>query len=251
MPETWEKQLSGGADKKAVFEGLMAEGKLGGLAFLRNLRLMQSVSVDRVLIESYFEKANFSRVLPFRFIAAGRFAPQLEPQLEAAMYKALRNHKNLEGRTLIVVDVSGSMKDTLSAKSDMTRLDAAIGVAILARELCEKVDVITFSDKVTALPARRGFALRDAIAALLGGGTQIDQVTHYVDRNSEQYDRTIILTDEQSNSFFRNSKCFGKLYMVNVAPYRQGIGYGDFVRINGFSKAVLDYIQEYEHAENK
>jgi 60 kDa SS-A/Ro ribonucleoprotein len=40
-PDTWEVALSGGADKKAAFERLLAEGKLGYMALLRNLRNMQ------------------------------------------------------------------------------------------------------------------------------------------------------------------------------------------------------------------
>src|SRR5580693_3064494 len=40
-PDTWEVALSAGSDKRAAFERLIAEKKLGGLALLRNLRLMQ------------------------------------------------------------------------------------------------------------------------------------------------------------------------------------------------------------------
>ena len=39
-PDTWEVSLSGGADKKATFERLIAEKKLGARALLRNLRGM-------------------------------------------------------------------------------------------------------------------------------------------------------------------------------------------------------------------
>jgi len=45
-PDTWEVALSGGADKKATFERLMAEKQLGALAFLRNLRNMKQAGVS-------------------------------------------------------------------------------------------------------------------------------------------------------------------------------------------------------------
>ena len=45
-PDTWEVALSGGADKKETFERLLAEGKLGYLALLRNLRNMEQVGCD-------------------------------------------------------------------------------------------------------------------------------------------------------------------------------------------------------------
>ena len=39
-PDTSEVELSAGKDKKETFERLLLEGKLGGLAVLRNLRNM-------------------------------------------------------------------------------------------------------------------------------------------------------------------------------------------------------------------
>ena len=47
----------------------------------------------------------------------------------------------------------------------MTRLEAACGLAILAREVCEEVEIFTFSNEVKKVPPRRGFALRDAVVA--------------------------------------------------------------------------------------
>ena len=55
------------------------------------------------------------------------------------------------------------MFSPLSAQSEMTRAEAACGLAILAREVCDEVEIFTFSTEVVQLPPRRGFALRDAI----------------------------------------------------------------------------------------
>ena len=41
-PDTWEVALSSGADKKATWERLIAEKKLGALALLRNLRKIKA-----------------------------------------------------------------------------------------------------------------------------------------------------------------------------------------------------------------
>jgi len=35
-------------------------------------------------------------------------------------------------------------------------------------------------------------------------------------------------------------------YMVNVASYKNAVGYGNWNRIDGFSEAIVDYIIEYE-----
>ena len=84
-PDTWEVALSTGADKRETFERLIGENKLGGLALLRNLRLMQAAGVNRELIAGAIEAMRVDRILPYRFIAAARYAPDLEPELEGAM----------------------------------------------------------------------------------------------------------------------------------------------------------------------
>src|SRR5262249_33519761 len=55
-PDTWEVSLSGGADKKATFERLMAEKKLGALALLRNLRGMLHAGVTKKAIAKALEE---------------------------------------------------------------------------------------------------------------------------------------------------------------------------------------------------
>jgi 60 kDa SS-A/Ro ribonucleoprotein len=245
-PDTWEVQLSAGGDKKAVFERLMAERKLGALATLRNLRNMQEAKVDRALLERYIAGLDVTRVLPHRFIAAARFAPKLEPVIEPLMFKAAAELPKLKGSTAVVVDVSGSMYAALSSKSDMRRVDAACGVAIIAREVCEKVDVFTFSNTTVLVPERRGFALRDAIVgSQVHGGTYLGAAVDAINRG--QYDRIIVVTDEQSADAVGKPRGVG--YMINVAANKNGVGYGEWNKIDGFSEAVIRYIAEAEAAE--
>src|SRR4029077_14340855 len=104
-----------------------------------------------------------ARVLPFRFLAAARYAPQWEEALEQAMLKCVAGHEKLRGKTIVLVHVSGSMTAPLSQRSEMQRTDAAYGLAVLLREIGEKVAVFSFSNLLAEVPARRGFALRDAI----------------------------------------------------------------------------------------
>ncbi len=161
-PDTWEVALSAGKDKRENFERLLREGKLGGMAVLRNLRLMLASGVDPKLIRERLEKG-VARALPFRFVTAARHASKLEEALEKAMLKGIAGFEKLAGSTGLVVDVSGSMNYKLSKKGETTRMDAAAGLAILLREKAEEFSIATFSDKCVGLPPRRGFALRDAI----------------------------------------------------------------------------------------
>src|SRR6516225_1025498 len=194
-PDTWEVSLSSGKDKRETFERLIADKKLGGLALLRNLRLMQNAGVPRDTIASAIAAMRTDRILPFRFIAAARHAPELEPELESAMLKSLKEQARLKGATRLLIDVSGSMDAALSAQSEMTRLEAACGLAILAREVCEKVEIFTFSNEVKKVPPRRGFALRDAIVGSQPHqGTYLGKAVSAIDQKGV---RLIVFTDEQ------------------------------------------------------
>ncbi|MBR1169273.1 TROVE domain-containing protein [Bradyrhizobium liaoningense] len=245
-PDTWEVSLSAGKDKRETFERLIAERKLGGLALLRNLRLMQTAQVPRETIAGAIEAMRTDRILPYRFITAARYAPDFEPELEAAMLKSVKDHVRLPGRTRLLIDVSGSMFATLSAQSEMARAEAACGLAILAREICDEVEIFTFSDGVVKVPPRRGFALRDAIIdSQPHSGTWLGKAVAEIDRKG---DRLIVFTDEQSHDQVPEPKARGT--MVNVASYQHGVGHGAWTRVNGFSEAVVAWIAASETALN-
>jgi len=245
-PDTWEVSLSAGKSKRETFERLIAEKKLGGLALLRNLRLMQNAEVPRETIAGAIEAMRTDRILPYRFITAARYAPDFEPELEAAMLKSVKDHVRLPGRTRLLIDVSGSMFTPLSAQSETTRAEAACGLAILAREICDEVEIFTFSDKLVKVPPRRGFALRDAVInSQPHSGTWLGKAVAEIDRKG---DRLIVLTDEQSHDRVPEPKARGT--MVNVASYQHGVGHSAWTRVNGFSEAVVAWIAASETTLN-
>jgi hypothetical protein len=244
-PDTWEVLLSAGANKKETWERLLTQGKLGGLALLRNIRNMKMADVKTNLIIEAIADINAERILPYRFIAASRFAPDLEPYLETAMLKCMTRMSILKGHTVVLVDVSGSMDDRLSAKSDLTRLDAACGVTMILRELCERVTVLTFSSSIVQVPSRRGFALRDVIyGSQIHSSTYLGKAVSAVYSEIKDVDRLIVFTDEQSHD--RVPDPSGPAYMINVASARNGVGYGKWTHVDGFSEAVIDWVKEYE-----
>jgi hypothetical protein len=182
--------------------------------------------------------------LPFQFIAAARAVPQWEGILEAPMLQSAAALAKLPGRTALLVDTSGSMTGSLSQKSTLNRLDGAKGLAILCREMCEQVDVFKFDTRCYPVPARRGFALGDAIGNP-SGGTDIGTAVGVA--GAGNYDRYIIFTDEQSNSQILSTPP-GNVpgYIMNVASYEHGIGRGKWTTISGFSEHVLRFIAESE-----
>ena len=92
------------------------------------------------------------------------------------MFRAMSDRTELTGHTVLLVEVSGSMVAPLSRRSEMLRSDAAYGLAILLREIAEKVSIYRFSNEAKLVAPRRGFALRDAMeASQAHGGTYLDK----------------------------------------------------------------------------
>jgi hypothetical protein len=124
----------------------------------------------------------------------------------------------------------------------MLRTDAAYGLAVLLREVCEDVEVYSFSDELVRVPSRRGFALRDDIhASQPHGGTYLGKAVREIEG---EYDRLIVLTDEQSHDHVPGPR--GRGYMINVASYQNGVGYGAWTHIDGWSESVIEYVRAVE-----
>src|SRR5665213_1011648 len=56
----------------------------------------------------------------------------------------------------------------------------------------------------------------------------------------EGWDRLVVITDEQSHRSVPAPK--GNGYVINVASNRNGVGYGPWTHIDGWSEAVIEYI---------
>ena len=265
-PDTWEVALSGGADKRDTFIRLMGERKLGALAFLRNLRNMVNAGVPESIIRNYSKDINLERVLPFRYIAAVKHAPQLTDMLEDMMFRTLAKAPKLPGRTVLVVDTSGSMHSGLSSKSELNRMDAAAALAMLAREICEEVAIYATAGSdshrkhaTMRIPAHRGFALSQYITGdevrskIGGGGIFMVQVMDWIaaQEAGNKVDRVLVFTDENDCDHGRDpatAKVLAKdrSYVMNIAAHQNGINSGRYEVISGFSEAVLDYIRAVE-----
>jgi 60 kDa SS-A/Ro ribonucleoprotein len=247
-PDTWEVALSAGKDRRETWERLLREGKVGGMAVLRNLRLMLAAGVAPKLVAERLEKG-IARALPFRFVTAARHAPKLEEAIEKAMLKGIAGLETLPGVTGLLVDISGSMNYKLAKKGETTRMDAVVGLAILLRERAKQFNVATFSDKSVTVAPRRGFALRDAIVnSQAHSATYLKRALSTLKDSADWKDvtRVIVATDEQAHDGILPAWT-KEAYVINVAPYKSGISYGNgWTHIDGWSERVLDYIAAME-----
>jgi 60 kDa SS-A/Ro ribonucleoprotein len=120
------------------------------------------------------------------------------------------------------------------------------------------VRLFTFADVVTEIPARRGMAGVDAINRAPSGGTRLFDAIATVN-DSAKYDRIIVITDEQAFGANRHGTIYGRSTiatcpdptgqhadMINVASAQNGVGYGRWTHIDGFSESVLRFIHEKE-----
>lgn len=243
-PDTWEVALSAGASKKETFERLIAEGKMGYLGLLRNLRNMMDAGCDRrIVADAITARKGADGVWPFRYVSAARACKQLEPEIDMALCESIASGPRLHGMTAVLVDVSGSMNDRLSKRSDMTRMDAA---ATLASIINGDVRVFSFSNTIVECPPRKGMAGVDAIiASQAHSGTYLGSAVQAMN-TQVKHDRLIVITDEQSHDVVPDPVC-GKAYMINVASAKNGVGYGKWTHLDGFSESIIRFIVESEN----
>ena len=276
-PETWEVLLSKAHtadEKKAVWTKLIEEGKIGGKAMLMNLRNMQSAGVPRPIIVNGLNTLKGAMLLPLDFLKAMRESSGLEREIEDAMLKTYENMPKLPGKTLFIVDVSGSMGYITSNGSAFSRLDQAASMAMLAANQCEDFELVCTagddwkcveSQKRIIYPSK-GFNLFKEIDAArheLGGGgiftaQCLDKLRKELGDKIHNYERIIIFSDSQdidvSNGHNVKPRPFGKYnYICDVSCHTKGINYKGVwtAEISGWSEHFLTYIAAFEGIENK
>lgn len=268
-PETWEVLLSTGKDKKESWTKLISEGKIGGLAMLRNIANMRRANVDKKVINEGLEKLKSSMLMPLDFLKAFRMNPEFGRQIEDAMINSYANLPKLKGKTLFIVDVSGSMGARMSEKSDFSRYDAACAMAMLAANQCEDYEIVcTAGNDYTHTGAHRhipypqkGFGIfeqiREANRNIGYGGIFTRQCLEWCNDKfkGQKFDRIIVFSDSQDCDFpeRRIPKPFGTYnYICDVSAHTKGVNYkGTWdAEISGFSEHFITFIAAMEGIQN-
>lgn len=208
---TWEDVLSlvgSTVDKGELWSALIPT--MGYMALLRNLRNFDEAGVPDVVADKVAcrlanpEQVARSRQFPFRFLSAYEAAPSLRwgHALDKALQASLSNLPALPGRSLILVDTSGSMTSgAISARSKVTPAKAAavFGVALAAKG--EQVDLCGFADGVFRHDVPKGASVIREVERFLnrtgevGHGTQI---AHAVRATYNGHQRVFIISDMQT-----------------------------------------------------
>ena len=276
-PETWEVLLSKAHtndEKAAVWEKLINEGKIGGKAMLMNLRNMQDAGVPRPVIEKGLKELKGAMLLPLDFLKAMRESKGLDRELEDAMLNTYKSLPKLPGKTLFIVDVSGSMGSITSSGSTFSRMDQAAAMSMLAANQCEDFELVctagddwsrTEKQEYIKYPSK-GFKMFQDINSMyhkLGGGgiftyQCIEKLRNQLGNKIHDYARIIVFSDSQdidvSHGLKNKPRPFGKYnYICDVSAHTHGINYNGVwtAEISGWSEHFLTYIAAFEGIENQ
>ncbi|GAA2141464.1 TROVE domain-containing protein [Actinomadura napierensis] len=209
---------------------------MGVFALVRNLRNFDQAGVPDEVARRVAERIadpeviRRSKMFPFRFLAAYNAAPSLRWAwpLEQALNHSLANVPALGGRTLVLVDRSGSMFGRVSQRSGLDRADAAavFGTALALR--AGAADLVEFGTGHRPVEVRRGESLLAVLQRFHSmGGTNTAEA---VRANYRGHDRVVIVTDEQAWGGVRGAHPAGQVpesvpvYTWNLAGYRYGHG---------------------------
>ncbi|MEV0181491.1 TROVE domain-containing protein [Streptomyces sp. NPDC050625] len=261
---TWEA-LAGwlqGPMDKAAWEAVIPS--MGAMALVRNLRNFDEAGVSDEVAARVAAKISDpaevarSRQYPFRYLAAYQHAPSLRwaYPLEQALGHSLANVPALPGRTLVLVDRSGSMWARLSDRSELNRADAAaiFGTALAVR--AADADLVEFGTTSRRLMFDKG----ESVLKILGrfgdlGGTD---TTSAIRAHYRGQDRVLIVTDEQYvysqyGDPTQQVPAGVPVYTWNLAGYRAGhgpSGKGNRHTFGGLSDAAFRMVPLLESARD-
>lgn len=267
-PETWEVLITQAGSnlnaKKLAWKKLVLEKKLGYMALIRNLRNIleyANETIDEVCVQlTNPEKIAKSRMLPFRFFTAVDEIEKLNfdntrkviVALAQALDISLKNVPELSGKTLVVVDESGSM-------SGKPATIASMFASILVKSN-PKADLMFFENTAryanfnpldTTLSVARNMQFSK-------GGTNFNSI---FESAHKVYDRIIILSDMQGWVGNTPVKSFNEYKnRTGANPYifswdLQNTGTMQFPEANvfalaGWSDQVFDTIKLLESDKN-
>lgn len=190
---------------------------MGVLALSRNLRNFDQAGVSDEAIASVllkFTDPNVivrSRMFPFDWMKAYDSAPSLRwgHALEKALRLSMGNIPELPGRTLILIDTSGSMMQPYSAKSTMPVMRAAALLGIsLASKIGPNAEVHGFATGHFPFPLARGASVLRNVDAFVKKSRSVGVGTNGFVALRDTYrdhDRVIVITDMQFANFEMHS----------------------------------------------
>jgi len=209
--QTWESKLSLAGQmaeneedlaklKGDAWKELITTRKIGYFALLRNLRNIATLDSDVIKaacdILTDEKMVKNSRVLPFRFTTAYEEVSKLPSTqsvrdllvaINDALEISVSNVPKLDGDTLVVIDVSGSMSGKPS------EIASLFGSILAKSNNCDVMTFATRANYVNWSPVDSLMSLRNSFR-FSGGGTNFPSIFQTANK---AYENIIILSDMQ------------------------------------------------------
>jgi hypothetical protein len=229
---------------------------------------MKKAHVPMSTITNGIKNAKGGMLLPLDYLKAARMAPEFSSYIEEKMLDSYKHLPKLPGKTLFIVDVSGSMGCLTSSGTMFSRLDQACAMAMLAANQCEEYKLVaTAGDDWKREGAHewieyptKGFGIskqiQDTKRHIGGGGIFTRQCLEWCKNKfaGETFDRIIIFSDSQDCDIVNKvPKPFGKYnYICDVSAHQRGVNYKGCwtAEISGWSEHFITYIAALEGIEN-
>lgn len=287
-PETWETVISTKGSNKEAWDSIIP--KMPYMAKLRNLRnfLKVGANVDPVIQHLTNENAvRNSKQFPFRFYSAYRELQNSDEgnpfdrqkvlsALEKALQLSVANLPKISGNTMIMCDESGSMNNSLNARSTLTYKEIANVMGALSQHVFTSAIVSVFADNFAIVPTGTSTIL-DTILKIeqirVGGSTNAWLGFAWLNQQKIKVDRILLFSDMQCYSTYGDNwmSVFGgrgQSMIEQFTQYKRTInpnvklysfdltGYGtvqfpqsdpNVVLLAGWSDRILEFIHKYEN----
>lgn len=245
---TWESLagwLQGPMDAEA-WEAAIPQ--MGYMALLRNLRNFDQAGISDATAKKVIarlsdpEQIAKSRQLPYRFLSAqlNTDSYRWSAAIEAGLEHSIRNIPAFPGKTLVLVDTSGSMQGQVSDKSQATRVQTAaiFGVALAAAG--NDVDLYGFANFAFEHKVKKGASVLREVERFcnrIGEAGHGTNLYGSVVQTFRGHDRVIAITDMQTCAFMDPSRNFygGDAWGRGATQVRTSFKLPDGVPFYGFN----------------
>lgn len=233
---SWERLsgwLPGGMDAEA-WEAVIPT--MGYMATLRNVRNFEEAEVSKKALKQVAarladpDEVARSRQFPYRFWSAYKASPSVtwSAALEDALETSVKNTPELPGRTLVLIDTSGSMQTPVGGRTKVMRYEVAALFAAAQAKRAKDVDVVIFGSWHRPLPVKRSTSVLRYIEQVGKAIGSVGHATYLYDAllsNFDGHDRVVVFTDEQAHDSVADPAALARvplIYTFNVAGYRAG-----------------------------
>lgn len=216
-PDTWEVKISTAkteAERAEEWIRLVKEDKLGYLALLRNLNnILNAISITGIdgllliedkIVSKLTDEASIKKslVFPYQIYCAYKNMKAHPFMIDNALDKAFRiacgNMEKFDGKSVIMLDISGSMEDRISYRSNITikEVGACYAAALYISQDC---DFVKFGTSAKSCSYNKIDNIFNIISNMCeedkcGYGTYIGAAFAELDKH---YDRIFIVSDMQ------------------------------------------------------